>query len=305
MLKARVYIKKSINLLIQELIILSYLKHPLIVNIHSAFQDDTHLYLISDYAAGGDLRSYIMKGYQFTEEESKFFMVCILLGLDYIHTKGIIHKDIKGRNLLFDINGYLKLADFGIAEIYQYNNFGLVNGTLKYMSPEVACGLNHGPAADYFSVGIILYELMMKIRPYRSSNFTDYILQMLKNPVMITKEEVPEGWSYEAADFINKLTQISPSSRLGYNGFDEIKNHPWLKDVKWESYLNYSVIPPFIPEEVIVNDSPKFLEKLEKKKEQDADYLKNLELLKNNSTDDFFINYWYDENNLIYKEIFI
>ena len=302
MLKGRVISKINAFSVVQEMQILSYIKHPCIVNIHYAFQDFDYIYLVSEYAPGGDLY-HALKKTNFTENQSKFLISCLLLGLDYIHSKGIIHKDIKPSNLLFDRQGYLKLGDFGVAEVLKLDNNLELSGTVGYKAPEVTCSQNHGPAVDYFSIGIILYELMFHQQPYKCKTYKEYTLLMLKNPVYVKENEIPEGWSYDAADFINKLITIAPAKRLGYNGFDEVKNHPWLQDVEWDKILNHSFIPTIKP----VKD--KISHKKARAKSTWNDYNSTeyeliLEKMKDEKNQEKFIDYWYDENNHIYKEIF-
>lgn len=141
-----------------------------------AFQDRENLYLVMDLLTGGDLRYHIGKNRTFDEDTTstiflnkEFFIACLVLSLEFIHKNGIIHRDIKPENLVFDDKGYLRLTDFGIARYLKPENSSDTSGTPGYMgtqisytlAPEVMCRQNHGYAADYYAVGVIVYECMM------------------------------------------------------------------------------------------------------------------------------------------------
>lgn len=132
-----------------------------IVNMQFAFQDRENLYLVMDLLTGGDLRYHIARHRRFSEEQTKFFIACIVVALEYIHSKSILHRDIKPENLVFDDQGYLRVTDFGIARIWNPDNSKETSGTPGYMAPEVMCRQNHGVAVDYFALGVIAYECMM------------------------------------------------------------------------------------------------------------------------------------------------
>lgn len=125
-----------------------------------AFQDTENLYLVMDLLNGGDLRYHISKHRKFSEEQTKFFVCCVLLALEYIHVNNIIHRDIKPENFVMEDRGYVRLTDFGIAKTYQKENSSETSGTPGYMAPEVMCGQNHTIAVDYFALGVFTYECM-------------------------------------------------------------------------------------------------------------------------------------------------
>ena len=166
MAKARIISKRSVDSVLNERVILSELKNQFLVNMYYAFQDRENLYLCMDFLAGGDLRYHVNKRRKFTEEQTKFFVACLLQAFDYIHKKNIIHRDIKPENIVLDTNGYLRLTDFGIARYFKKDNSKETSGTPSYMAPEVLCKHNHTFAVDYYALGVIAYECMMGRRPY-------------------------------------------------------------------------------------------------------------------------------------------
>jgi len=123
-----------------------------------------------DLLTGGDLRYHIAHHPKFTELEAKFIISNVVLGLEYLHTNNVIHKDVKPENIVMEESGYVRLTDMGIAKVHREENSSDTAGTPGYMAPEVMCRQNHSFAADYFAVGVIGYELMMGKRPYLGSS---------------------------------------------------------------------------------------------------------------------------------------
>jgi len=224
-----------------------------------AFQDRENLYLVMDLLTGGDLRFHICFHRKFSEEQSKFFVACIVQGLEYIHNNSILHRDIKPENLVFEESGYLRITDFGIARKWNPDNAKETSGTPGYMAPEVMCRQNHGIEVDYFALGVICYECMIGKRPYLGRSRKEIRDQILAKQVQIKIDEIPKGWSIEAADFINRLIQRKPAKRLGTNGPSEVKNHPWLKNYDWGKLSRKEIEPPFRPNTRNVFDYAKHL----------------------------------------------
>lgn len=249
MSKKKIIDKKSEKSIKSERNLLSNIYHPFIVNMHYSFQDRDNLYLIMDILTGGDLRYHICKRRRFSEEQSKFFVSCIILSLEYIHSNNIIHRDLKPENLVLDRKGYMKLTDFGIAKIYckDKDNSNDTSGTPGYMAPEVLCSLNHTIAVDYFALGVITYELMMGYRPYLGRSRKEVKEKIMAKQVQVDKYQLPVGWSNDAADFINKLLQRKPNKRLGYHGSEEVKDHPWIRYFNWKDLYLGKITAPFLP----------------------------------------------------------
>ena len=247
MSKVKIIDRRSEISIMSERNLLSKLHHSFIVNMYFAFQDFYNLYLVMDLLTGGDLRYHIAHKKVFSESQTKFFIANMLLALDYIHSQNIIHRDIKPENLVLEKNGYLRITDFGVAKINEIDNSSETSGTPGYMAPEVILVQNHGPPSDFFALGVIGYEFMLGYRPYLGRGRKEIKNLIIAKQAKINKEELPNDWSENSRDFINLLLQRKPKKRLGYNGVEEIKEHPWMNNIDWDLLYNKKLEAPFIP----------------------------------------------------------
>ena len=155
-----------------------------------------------------------------------------------MNLNNIIHRDIKPENLVFDENGYLKLADFGIARRYKKDKMLLdTSGTPGYMAPEILLNKTQNYNVDYFSLGVVTYELVFQRRPYKGRNRKEIIEKMLYREVNLKPSDAPDNFDLSICDFINKLLKRKQKERLGNEGIKEIMDHPWLSDINWEKIL--------------------------------------------------------------------
>ena len=137
-----------------------------------------------------------------------------------------------------DEKGYVRITDLGIARHMASENSQETSGTPGYMAPEVMCRQNHGVGVDYYAVGVIWYEFMMSKRPYLGRTRKDIRDAIFAKQIKIRKDNIPDNWSKEAADFINKLIERKPTNRLGNDGPEEVKQHKWLKGVDWNKLID-------------------------------------------------------------------
>lgn len=199
-----------------------------------------------DYMCGGDLRQHLQSQKRLSEGQTKFVIGCIVLGLEQIHQSGVIHRDIKPENIVFDEDGYAKVTDFGISKPWKLENQGDTSGTASYMAPESLLGQSYSFEVDFYALGIIMYEGIVGQRPYKVGSRTE-AKEMLSNKQFRLKRSHVSmtRWSDEALIFCNQLLTKKNQSRLGFNGVQEIKDHPWFSEFSWEKLRLKQILSPF------------------------------------------------------------
>ena len=272
--KCKLIDQKCYEDIIYEQQLTSRIDHPFIASLDFSFQNKDYLYMIHDLMSGGDLRYWYIQKKIFNEKECKFIVSCIILALEYLHHNKIIHRDLKPENILYDKNGYIHIADFGIAK--QLDNepeekIIHVSGSPGYMAPETIFKEKHSYVSDFFSLGVVCYEMMLKKRPYIGKNRQEIKEKMSKEQVQIKQNQIPKGWSHEIADFINKLLIKNPENRLGYKGISELKFHPWLRYYDWKLIYLKKEKAPFIPPKKIICSEE---DVLDRKDSNDVKFLK-------------------------------
>ena len=253
--KVKLIQNKAYEEIIHEQELNAKLNHPFLVGMNFSFQNKDYLYMINDLMPGGDLRYWYIQKKNFSEKECKFIIACVILGLEYLHSNKIIHRDLKPENILFDKKGYVHLADFGIAKKLgdePEERIEDTSGSPGYMSPETIFNQKHSYASDFFSLGVVCYEMMMKKRPYNGKNRQEIKENMANNFIQIKTNEIPKGWSSEFVDFTNKLLEKNEENRLGYKGINDLKCHPWLKLLNWKNIYLMKEKAPFIPPKKVV-----------------------------------------------------
>ena len=191
--------------------ILADVEHPFIVRLHYAFQTEGKLYLILDFLRGGDLFTRLSKEVMFTEEDVKFYLAELAIALDHLHTLGIIYRDLKPENLLLDSDGHIAVTDFGLSkENLEDDKAYSFCGTVEYMAPEVVNRKGHSYAADWWSFGVLMYEMLTGQLPFQGENRKETMNQILK-----AKLGMPEYLSPEAQSLLRALFKRNPINRLG------------------------------------------------------------------------------------------
>ena len=167
--------------------------------------------------------------------------------MEYIHNNNILFRDLKPENLVFDSRGYLRITDFGIAKRYEVNNKKDTSGTVGYLAPEILCNVNHGFSIDYYSIGIITYELIFGNRPYIGKSKHEVKQLILTKQAHVDYDDLPGNFDVNVCDFINKLIQRKPKNRLGKNSIKELIEHPWFDKFDWENVRKKIPNAPYVP----------------------------------------------------------
>ncbi|CAH4034028.1 ribosomal protein S6 kinase 2 beta [Pieris brassicae] len=225
--------------------ILVEMGHPFIVKLHYAFQTAGKLYLILDFLRGGDLFSRLSKEVMFTEEDVKFYLAELALALEHVHKLGIIYRDLKPENILLDADGHIALTDFGLSKLPPSSDKAYsFCGTVEYMAPEVVNRKGHTFAADWWSFGVLMFEMLTGNLPFHGANRHETMTQILK-----AKLGMPANLSEEAQSLLRALFKRNPQNRLGAgpNGIEDITNHEFFASIDWDGLLKKEVIPPFRP----------------------------------------------------------
>lgn len=227
--------------------ILAKINHPFIVSLYFAFQDEKKLYLITEFMQGGELFYHLHRERFFSNERTQFYAAEIVLALDHLHKNNCIYRDLKPENVLLDKDGHIKLADFGLSKIMLEKNkakaFTLC-GTPDYLAPEILEDKGYDKTVDWWSLGALIYEMLVGYSPFKMKKGEQLNIEKYKEPVPLHNHFTPE-----AKMIITDLLVVEPSKRLGYgsNGTENIKKHPFFKDINWEELYNKKVEPEFVP----------------------------------------------------------
>ncbi|KAI7805226.1 ribosomal protein S6 kinase alpha-2 isoform X1 [Triplophysa rosa] len=226
--------------------ILAEVNHPFIVKLHYAFQTEGKLYLILDFLRGGDLFTRLSKEVMFTEEDVKFYLAELALALDHLHSLGIIYRDLKPENILLDEEGHIKVTDFGLSKEAIDNDKRAYSfcGTIEYMAPEVVNRRGHTQSADWWSFGVLMFEMLTGSLPFQGKDRKETMALILK-----AKLGMPQFLSPEVQSLLRALFKRNPSNRLGAgpDGVEEIKRHNFFATIDWNKLYRREIKPPFKP----------------------------------------------------------
>ena len=217
--------------------------HPFLVQLHAYFQARASVCYVMEYCEGGTLRSLMSRLQLFHEDLVRFYAAEIILAVKFLHECGIVHRDIKPENILLDRGGHCKLADFGLSEVgmFQGKLTEGVCGTVWYRAPEIQRGRLYGPEVDWWSVGCIMFDMMVGDCPAEED--------------LLYPEEYPLCLKKDAISILNMLLVLDPRRRLGAHGDTRsiqgdtrsIQRHPFFKAVNWKAVFEKRVTPPVNP----------------------------------------------------------
>jgi len=223
------------------------ISHPFLMKLHYAFQNATRLYFVMDYLPGGELFFHLRKERRFKVARARFYAAQITLGLGHLHENAIIYRDLKPENILLDAEGHVRLTDFGLAKENMAKGVKATTfcGTPEYLAPEIVEGVGHEKAVDWWSLGILLFEMLVGCPPFFHEN-----VQVMYSK--IRSDEIPMPSMYlgpPARTIIKALLNRDPKRRLGAGskGLEDIQRQEFFKPIDWVKLYKKETRPPFVP----------------------------------------------------------
>ena len=239
--------------------VLEKIEHPFLIKLYYAFQNDTKLYLVSEFMQGGELFFHLNKAKTFSENKVRFHACEIILALEYLHKNDIIYRDLKPENILLDVDGRIKLTDFGLSKILNRNMSNVSNayldtnhpsddrtyticGTPDYLAPEILMGSGYNKSVDWWSLGILIYQMLTGSTPFKYGRERRFHYDFFHTPMDIAGNG---SISENAKNLIMSLLKINPSERL--NDPRLIKSHEFFKEINWTHVESKKYEPEFVP----------------------------------------------------------
>jgi len=227
--------------------ILCEIRHPYIVRLRFAFQNDEKLYLVTDYYNGGTLFYHLRKSRAFSEERARFYAAELLLALNHLHSQSIIYRDLKLENVLLDHQGHVALTDFGLSKQDSDKAGGASTfcGTFEYIAPELFNRSKYGRAVDWWSFGVLLFEMMCGRTPFYDKN-----RRVMQYRIQNTEPIFPASFSKSACECIRGLLQVNEFNRLGNgeNGANDIMTCAFFSVIDFNALFRREITPPFTPD---------------------------------------------------------
>ena len=220
------------------------MNHEMIISLFNTYKNENYVFLITEYVRGMDLFDAIRELDLLEDDAAKFYAVGMICILEYLHDRGIIYRDLKPENVMVDHEGYPKLIDFGTAKFIKGRTFTIV-GTPHYMAPDTISGKGYGFAADYWSLGVIIYEFLCGGLPFGNDESDPYVVY---DCVLQEKLVFPNwlGKDFPSKGFIERLLDRNSVSRTGGKK-GPLKKEPWIAEINWDDVISKRLSPPFIP----------------------------------------------------------
>ncbi|KAH6904302.1 AGC/Akt protein kinase [Coprinopsis sp. MPI-PUGE-AT-0042] len=246
----------EITHILAERTVLALVNNPFIVPLKFSFQNPDKLYLVMSFVNGGELFYHLQREGKFDEDRSRFYAAELLCALEHLHGFNVVYRDLKPENILLDYTGHIALCDFGLcklnmSETEKTNTFC---GTPEYIAPELLESHGYTKTVDWWTLGVLLYEMMTGLPPFYDENVNVMYQRILSDPL-----QFPPDISAEAKSVMTGLLNRNPAQRLGANGGEEIKRHPFFaKYIDWRLLLSKKIQPPFKPSVESVLDVANF-----------------------------------------------
>lgn len=219
---------------------------PWLVNLVSTARDDKNIYMLLEAVMGGELFAYLQtRRAPLSESHARFYVASVVLALEYLHERHLVYRDLKPENLLIGDDGYVKMADFGfVKKVLPGQRTATLCGTPEYLAPELIVGEGHWQAADWWSMGVLAFELVAGVPPFMHDD-----RMVMYRRIVDGVYTCPPHFSAELRDFVKQLLQRKPAYRLGQgtSGAGAIKKHPWFAGFDWDAFVAKKLKAPYLP----------------------------------------------------------
>ncbi|GLB38393.1 putative haspin like kinase domain containing protein [Lyophyllum shimeji] len=243
--KMHIVNRNEITHTLAERLVLAQVNSPFIVPLKFSFQSEQKLYLVLAFVNGGELFHHLQRESRFNEERSRFYSAELLLALEHLHELDVVYRDLKPENILLDYTGHIALCDFGLCKLNMKGNekTNTFCGTPEYLAPEILTAQGYDKTIDWWTLGVLLYEMLAGLPPFYDEVTDDMYRKILNDPLNFGPE-----FGSEAQSVLTGLLTRDPSRRLGVNGAEEIKRHPFFKNhIDFNKLLQKQIQPPFKP----------------------------------------------------------
>ncbi|BAM40402.1 CAMP-dependent protein kinase, beta-catalytic subunit [Theileria orientalis strain Shintoku] len=240
--KSKIVTNKQMLHVKSESQILGFVRHPFIVGYLGRFQDCHNLYFVLEFLGGGELFTYLRKYGRFSKRTVQFYASQVLMALEYLHRNGVVYRDLKPENIILDFEGYIRLVDFGFAKVISdEGRTWTVCGTYEYLAPEVFLKRGHGFQADFYSLGVLLYELLVGVPPFYAPD-----PQVTYKLALNHQIKFPKHLCSSSRGLIKNLLEINPEKRLGAN-VNEVYVHDFFSGIDFNRILLKAESCPILP----------------------------------------------------------
>ncbi|KAI9193316.1 kinase-like domain-containing protein [Polychytrium aggregatum] len=247
--KSHIVERSEVSHTLAERMVLARINHPFVVPLKFSFQSPEKLYLVLAFVNGGELFHHLQNEGRFAEERAKFYTAELLTALECLHNYDIIYRDLKPENILLDYTGHIALCDFGLCKLNMKdgNKTNTFCGTPEYLAPELLINKGYTKVVDWWTLGILLYEMLVGLPPFYDENVNEMYRKILSDEL-----KFPDDMSSQAKDILRQ------AKRLGRNGPEEIKQHPFFANINWQKLYLRKYTPPFRPNVASATDTSNF-----------------------------------------------
>ena len=261
--KQHIIARSEVSHTLAERSVLAQINNPFIVPLKFSFQSPEKLYLALAFVNGGELFHHLQKEHTFEANRARFYTAELLCALECLHGFNVIYRDLKPENILLDYTGHIALCDFGLCKLdmKDQDKTNTFCGTPEYLAPELLHGNGYTKAVDWWTLGVLLYEMVTGLPPFYNENTNEMYRRILSDPLVFPDSLRPTSHSDRHRDLRDLLTRLldrRPDMRLGAKGSEEIKAHDFFREIDWRKLLARKYEAPFKPNVLNALDTANF-----------------------------------------------